>query len=133
MIQQRVDFIRVEQGDEGVFGTVLLDGHLFCVSLEPNVCIPEGEYIAMRYNSPKRKYEVWQLLSVPKRTNIQIHPGNLQENSEGCQLIAQYPGKLGKHRAILNSGETFRMFMAATAEADSLLVVVRSAYQGGAV
>lgn len=129
MTQQQADFIRVESGDAGTFDAVLLDGHVFCVALEPEIPIQEGQYIAGKYMSPKFGYEVWKLDNTPGYTYVEIHPGNMKENTTACLLLGQYWGKLNQHRAILNSGETFRMFMAATEQADTLLVTVRSAIQ----
>jgi hypothetical protein len=44
---------------------------------EPYVsCIPEGVYEAIKVLSPKRGYEVYELVNVPSRTVIQIHIAN---------------------------------------------------------
>ncbi len=133
-MEQHLEIIRVEKGDGGTFGAVVLDGKALCVSLEehadrnlPDTAIPEGEYVAFRRYSPKHKYDVWQLRAVPGRTYIQIHSGNTILDTEGCIMLGQYWGKLKGNRAILNSGETFKLFMAATEESDTLIVSIRSA------
>jgi hypothetical protein len=44
---------------------------------EPYVsCIPEGTYQAIKVMSHKRGYEVFEIVSVPGRTLIQIHVAN---------------------------------------------------------
>jgi hypothetical protein len=57
----RVDLVRLESSDDhGTFGTLLIDGEAFCVTLEPvalnNIaylsCIPTGVYLCRAHNSP---------------------------------------------------------------------------------
>lgn len=84
-------------------------------------CIPEGWYIAKRYNSPANKRIVWQLEDVPHRTNIQFHIANWPYELKGC--IA--PGKEEATRAtgepgVSKSGIAFDEFMALTAEEESI-------------
>ena len=75
--------IRIEQGDEGTFGALLLKGKCFCSTLELpwlnntpyTSCIPDGKYICTLFNSPKHGL-VWQINDVPGRTVIEIHSAN---------------------------------------------------------
>jgi len=50
-------------------------------------CIPEGIYTAVRYMSPKRGYEVFELTNVPDRDAIEIHVGNYPKDTDGCILL----------------------------------------------
>jgi hypothetical protein len=50
-------------------------------------CIPEGTYTAVRYMSPKRGYEVFELKNVPDREAIEIHIGNYPSDTDGCILL----------------------------------------------
>ena len=84
-------------------------------------CIPEGWYIAKRYNSPANKRIVWQLEDVPNRTNIQLHIANWPSELKGC--IA--PGKeIGSNHngepGVLKSGIAFEEFMAITSEEETI-------------
>ena len=129
----KAEIIRVEQGDDGTFGVLKLEGKCFCVTLElpwydidndgysdKNVsCIPDGKYICYRYQSPTHG-EVWEIQDVPKRTRVQIHAGNTVKDTLGCILVAQHFSKLQGNRAILNSGNTFKQFMLATKQANRL-------------
>jgi hypothetical protein len=49
-------------------------------------CIPIGIYKAFIRNSPRWKRDVIELIDVPGRKNIQIHPGNYFYDIEGCIL-----------------------------------------------
>lgn len=49
-------------------------------------CIPEGEYLAIQYYSPKHG-DVILLKDVPNRTMIEIHPGNYTRQIQGCILV----------------------------------------------
>lgn len=116
----KVDIIRVEEGSEGTFGVLRLDGFAFCVTLEPpdldnraNVSnIPPGTYRAVRVKSP-RYGETYEITGVPGRSHILFHAGNVVEHTKGCVLLGQYFGKLKGDRAVLNSGVTFAQFLAA--------------------
>lgn len=48
--------------------------------------IPTGEYAVERTISP-RFGKVWQVKTVPERSNILIHRGNAPEDTEGCILV----------------------------------------------
>lgn len=109
---------RLEKSDEGTLGVLVLNGELFCTTLEPedlgnrrNVsCIPPGAYICARVQSP-RFGRTFEITGVPGRSHILFHKGNTEEHTHGCVLLGQYPGKLRKLRAVLNSGATFERFL----------------------
>jgi len=117
----RVEIIRCEYSDKGIFGIMKLNGECFCVTLElpwySNIemisAIPYGQYKCKRVNSPSHG-EVWEIQNVPKRMYVQIHAGNTMHDTLGCILLAQYCGKLRGNRAVLNSGVTFKEFMSIT-------------------
>jgi len=112
-----VELIRIEKSDHGTFGVLKLNGGAFCVTLEPedkdnkvNIsCIPEGEYTCKRVFSPKYG-STFEVTEVDGRSHILFHAGNVETNTKGCILLAQYFGKLKGARAVLNSGNTFRRF-----------------------
>lgn len=90
-----------------------------CVSLEdpwrrnrPNEsCIPSGSYVARKRLSPKRGYNVFELVDVPERLNIQIHKGNTSDDTEGCILIGEQFEVINQQLGILNSKSAFDRFM----------------------
>ena len=113
-----VRIIRIEQGAEGTFGVVTIDGVAFCVSLElpwrnnqeDISCIPAGQYYCQRHNSP-RFGDTFLVLDVEDRDDILFHPGNWVTDTEGCLLLGQYWDKMRGDRAIKNSGKTFERFI----------------------
>jgi hypothetical protein len=113
-----MEIIRVAKNEYGVFGVALLDHKAFCVTLEPMdlrnaqdiSCIPLGTYTCMRKLSPHFG-DTFEVTNVPGRANILIHPGNSRSDTHGCILLARKFGVLGKDRAILNSGDTFKEFL----------------------
>lgn len=116
---RQVRIVRLETNPEhGTFGTMLIEGEVFCVTLEPysrnnaeNVsCIPTGQYVCKRTYSPKCG-DTFEITNVEGRTNVLFHPGNTDNNTKACVLLGQYYGKLGKNRAVLNSGKTFKAFL----------------------
>ncbi len=121
-----VELIRLEENYEhGTFGILKINKEVFCFTLEPRdeenkrdiSSIPAQQYICeiratglssiMRLGFAK----TFEVLNVPGRTNIKIHPGNFDEDTEGCILLGSSVGKLRKGRAILNSGNTWKAFM----------------------
>jgi len=114
--------VRLEEADDGTFGTLLIDTHVFCVTLEPpdldnqqNISnIPPGKYVCRRVDSPKFGI-TFEITGVPGRTHVLFHAGNVVLNTEGCVLLARKWGVLRVHsveyRAVLNSGNTFKEFM----------------------
>jgi len=115
---QIVELLRLETGQAGTFGVLRIAKTVFCSTLEPpdqlnakNIsCIPTGQYICRRHSSP-RFGETFQVDSVPWRSNILFHAGNVSSDTNGCIILGQYPGKLRGDRAVLNSGDTFKAFM----------------------
>jgi hypothetical protein len=110
--------VRLEKSDQGVIGVLIIDGAIFCFTLEPDVnskgkpFIPQGFYHCDRFDGAKWKntFEI----KVPGRTAILFHSGNVESDSEGCVLLGATTGKLKGNRAVLNSGDTFRLFQELT-------------------
>lgn len=109
---------RLEESEDGTFGALLIDGHVFCVTLEPpdkdnqqNISnIPPNTYVIVRTHS--NKYGVtFEITGIPGRTRVLIHAGNIVSHTKGCVILGQYWDKLKGDRAVLNSGNTFRKFM----------------------
>ncbi len=78
--------------DEATHGLLEINGRPFCMTLElpwaanqrSISCIPEGEYVLRRRYSPRFK-EHFELVDVPNRSYILIHPANnAQRDLRGC-------------------------------------------------
>jgi hypothetical protein len=113
-----VELLRTSTGSQGTFG-VLVAPEFNCRTIElpwkenrRNVsCIPEGEYDVVWCYSRTFKKNMYLLLSVPGRSGIRIHSGNLAGDKEkglrthsyGCILPGKYDGRLGNQKAVLCS------------------------------
>ena len=119
--------------DEGTFGVLTIDGMPFCVTLEPYdndnqnsiSCIPAQQYICKMFNSSSYG-KTYQVMNVPRRTAVLLHPGNRDGDTKGCIILAQYYGKLHGDWATLNSGSTWRKFMTELNGADFLLTITEN-------
>lgn len=108
--------------EHGTFGALVLDAEPFCVTLEPyhrfnekgKSSIPAGQYIGVPYNSP-RFGPVYLLVDTAGREMVELHPGNSDDDTRGCILLGQHFGKLNSEvdYAVLNSGKTYKKFLAA--------------------
>lgn len=131
----RVDLIRIEQGEDGTFGVLRLNGRAWCVTLEPpehdnakNISrIPRGEYVCRRVRSP-RFGVVFEVADVPGRTHILLHPGNMLSDTQGCVLLGRNFGQLQGGRAVLNSGSTFASFMEAMDGVDEFRFTIEDVF-----
>lgn len=134
---ERAELIRLEKSGDGTFGVLRLNGQVFCVTLEPpdkdNVrnqsCIPAGHYQCRRVDSP-RFGATYEVLSVPGRTHILLHPGNVADDTKGCVLLGRHFGFLCGGRAVLNSGRTFGEFMERCGGTEVFPLVIEEAYSG---
>lgn len=113
--------IRSPSTEDGTFG-MMLDGlTAFCLTLERTwvnneigeSCIPDGDYICKRVNSPKfgNTFEVTQ---VPYRSHILFHKGNLEGDSQGCIILGEQFEPLNGKNAVLASGKAFNEFIERT-------------------
>ena len=133
---KQVRIVRLETNPNyGTFGTLLIDGEVFCITLEPYSrdnekaisCIPEGQYICKAVTSSKYG-ETFEVTNVQDREYILFHTGNIDEHTKGCILLGQYYGKLRYNRAVLNSGKTFREFLASMVNKNSFKLTIVECY-----
>lgn len=125
---------RDEVTADGVRGTLRV-GTLTLQTLEDDwknnqrgeSCIPAARYPLKLVRRPPVKggYQCYEIENVPGRSLIRIHPGNTEEDIEGCVLVglSRGPKRVKKDedtgalnvdkRAVLSSQEAFRQFMAA--------------------
>lgn len=109
---------RVTTGAQGTFGVLLYGALPFTLTLEREwldnkisiSCIPEGEYLCKRVNSPRFK-NTFEVTDVEGRTHILFHKGNLDDDSHGCILVGEKFGLLSESTGILESRQGFNEFM----------------------
>lgn len=119
---------RVLFTDDGVIGVLINGNRPVCLTLEEewkdNVkglsCIPEGSYLCNRITRPSGQV-TYQVMDVPGRSAILIHPGNTEKDVEGCILVGKEygevettdddSGKVERQLAVLRSKEAFEVFM----------------------
>jgi hypothetical protein len=126
---------RVETGSQGTFGTIIYKGIPFALTLERewlnnarNVsCIPEGDYICERVNSPKFG-NTFEVTDVEGRSHILFHKGNLDDDSHGCILIGEQYGDLGANSGIIKSTEGFNSFMVLLDEVDEFELTITNCF-----
>lgn len=97
---------------DATLGSLVVGGQFFRTIERPwldnaaNVsCIPVGEYdcdFMARSGSGKYK-NCWWLRSVPDRSGVLIHNGNLARHSRGCIILGLRRGWIGRDAAVLNS------------------------------
>ena len=74
-------------------GELSIDGSLYCNTLErPEVQIDPGTYSVEMTYSPRFNRPLPLLDSVPDRSDIRIHAGNLPGDTEGCILVGLQKG-----------------------------------------
>ena len=113
-----ITLIRVADTDAGMFGVLLDEGTPFALTLERRwlknrvgeSCIPDGVYMCERVQSPKFG-DTFEVKSVPGRSAILFHKGNLMEDSHGCILVGEQFGALNGAPALLASGPGYQEFM----------------------
>ena len=131
-----IEIIRLEENFRyGTFGALKTNKEVFGVTLEPPdlenkphvSSIPAQQYLCKRIMSPKYG-ECFEIQNVPGRSHVLFHPGNIVEHTEGCIIIAEHFGKLQENRAVLNSGKTYKEFMARLEDYDEFHLTINEVY-----
>jgi hypothetical protein len=138
---KRVVLERFLATTHGVFGVLTVDGyHLFTCEEEDLgnrvgvSCIPPGLYLLRRTVYQKYGYETFEVTDVPGRTRILFHPGNTEEDTEGCILVGlslgvldvkdEDSGERAKKLAVLSSRKAFNFFMEKLAGKNEVELVI---------
>ena len=118
---------------DGIFGVILDDsGKQLAVTLEhaypsgngfmPK--IPPGTYTCTKGTHQlagmAAPFETFEVTHVPGHTNILIHMGNYNKDSEGCILL----GETCTNAMITNSKITFQLFMSNLSDTNSFQLSV---------
>jgi Family of unknown function (DUF5675) len=96
---------------DGTNGALFLNGKMVCSTIElpqknnqPRIsCIPEGQYALIKRYNPKFKWH-FQLLNVPGRNYILIHPAN--------DAVSQLKGCIAPVSLLTGPGKGLRSVMA---------------------
>ncbi len=88
-----IDLLRDSSGEEGTLGRLSVDGVFVCYSLEPDEdrpqhpAIPCGTYQVIVNYSQRFGRRLPLIVDVPDRSGIRVHPGNTDDDTEGCILL----------------------------------------------
>jgi hypothetical protein len=82
--------IRLENTQDGSIGVLLIENLVHCWTLQPDPTdshfhIPPGAYRYRRFRSKKHP-NTFEII-VPGHTALLFHPGNSEEDTEGCILL----------------------------------------------
>lgn len=125
LILKRISYIK-----DGTFG-VLVSDEPFALTCErewldnkPEVsCIPTGEYICKRVNSP-RFGNTFEVTGVAGRTNILLHSGNTEDDSKGCILVGEEFGAVNGKTAVLSSKRGFAEFLERVRDVEEFKLII---------
>lgn len=120
-----IRIIRMESGDQGTFGRLVLPNTFFYTGElpwrgnAPNIsCIPEAAYEATYTWSPRFQRMLYLIHPVEGRSGIRKHPANLmgdvalgyRSQLNGCIALGERLGWLGGQKAVLLSSPAVRRF-----------------------
>ena len=119
----------------GTFGAITIDGQPICLTLEPYTrdnersisCIPTGQYIATRVQSPKYG-NVFEISNIQNRSHVLIHWGNRDKDTEGCILLGEEFGLLYKDWSVLSSKKAFNEFMEIMKDENEFTITINESY-----
>lgn len=134
---------RNHHGDNYVIGELSINGERICYTLEDrvrerdgepvgrwkirgNTAIPKGIYGVVVTYSPRFGRQLPLLQNVPGFTGVRIHPGNSNEDTEGCILVGMTWGGgnfIGQSRIAFN--EVFNVINKAFQRGESIKIEVK--------
>ena len=126
--KREASLFRVEKTAQGIIGALVLDGVMFCDTLEhPTLAVPAGCYVCKYEYSDKFERDLYELKDVPGRTECKFHVGNTIGDTIGCILQGKYTGHLDGARAVFRSSDTIDKFHAIM-NGDALLLSIYNIY-----
>lgn len=129
---------RIESSDEGTFGHLRLGklsfitGELPWRDNQPHLsCIPVGTYKCTFNYSPHLKRRCYEVLNVPNREGIRIHPANVMGHKprgfrsevDGCIALGRIKSSINGQKALLKSRDAVSTFEMYLQEKDFTLVI----------
>lgn len=132
MSSSTIKIVRFRESSKAVLGRLYLNSVYLCDTLEPPFreqygAIPYGRYLVKFIWSSKFKCVV-PLVMVDDRSMIEIHVGNIPENSRGCILVGyNYPivgnslmySKLAFQMLMINLSEDISSNLLITSDSDN--------------
>lgn len=130
---------RLEFSDQGTVGKLFVDrlklftGELPWRDNQPSIsCIPTGIYECVYNWSPRFKGFSYEVLDVPNRTGIRIHPANFfgdksmgyKSQVEGCISLGMRMGFIDGQRAVHLSQKAVQIFEDYMAGEDFILELI---------
>lgn len=112
-----INLIRFKSDANGTFGRLIDEkGNKLCYTVElpwkdnqhDISCIPTDTYNVVQYNSNEHG-DVWKIMDVPNRNNVEIHPANDVADLLGCIGVGDSLGVVNNFPAVLHSKKTFSM------------------------
>jgi hypothetical protein len=128
LAEPRLELKTVAVLDEGAFSVLCWDRRPFAVSVERTFedgrpVITNGEYKCTKSTYIKGGYPTFEI-AVPGRTRILFHKGNVEEDSEGCVIVAESFGVMRGKTAILDARTGFGGLMELTAGLQEFTMLV---------
>ena len=120
--------IRTRSSEAGIFGELKADGSHFLYTLEHSYNnapkIPAGTYTCVRgqHQLHSGPIETFEITGVEGHSGLLFHPGNTEDDSEGCVLL----GRNSSNTALFDSRKAFGMFMTALEGKNSFTLVVKA-------
>lgn len=116
----KIEVKRFDNGMHDTLGELFINGKFMCFTLEDekrevkvkgDTCIPAGTYkVGKRYSpskSPRLGHDLLWVMDVPGFQWILIHPGNTEDDTDGCLLVGTMIGKINGKRAVTNSVKAY--------------------------
>lgn len=119
--------------DIPTFGVLFHEGQIpFALTLERPwrnnargiSCIFPGTYACKRIQSLKFG-NTFQVMNVSGRDEIELHKGNIEDNTHGCIIIGEQFGSLNDEPAVLASKEGFDELMRITQNIDEFTLEIK--------
>lgn len=130
---KELQIYRIIHRADGTFSIVMVDQYPICLSVERPwlnnqigiSCIPTGQYLCRRVNSPKFGW-TFEVTGVSGRTEILFHSGNIMDDSHGCIILGESfePWKTGQ-LSIASSKVAFGQFMREMEKQDSFKLTIK--------
>lgn len=89
----RVDLLRERTSEAGTIGRLSVDGVFLAYTLEPgddehdHPFIAPGRYTVTITPSARFGQRLPLIVGVPGRSGLRVHPGNREDQTEGCVLL----------------------------------------------
>ena len=110
---------RIVENEDGIFGTIIIEHKIIGFTLELPwrmneeyiSCIPAGTYKYKKYYSEKFNRECINIINVFSRKDVEMHPGNIITDTNGCILPGLKTGKYKNLNAVLDSNKCLDLIL----------------------